>query len=190
MLRLLLTVTLLLITGDAISCSYAPSKSFREQIQTADQIYIFRLESLAEVKDQFITSKRGLDGKLGPPVRSEDYMGTVAGRIKIVRVLRGKPQAQFIRFRTSSCGGLRLDVGHYFIVATSTKGLVLTPALFGDESILNFRGSYSEDAETKDNDKSYILRNVLPFINGKPLPPGFPDYETRSYTQPIASPEP
>jgi hypothetical protein len=184
MLRLFLTISLLLIPGHAISCQYPATKSFREQIQTAEQIYIFRLESLAEVKDRFITSERGPDGKFGPAVESEDYMGTVAGRIKIVRVLRGKPQAQFIRFRTSWCGGLRLDVGHYFIVATSAKGLVLTPALFGDESILDFRGSYSEDAETKDNDKSYILRNVLPFINGKQLQSGFPDYETRIYTQP------
>ena len=62
MLRLLLTMTLLLIAGDAISCVYAPPKSFREEIQTADQIYIFRLDSLARVKSRGVSSMRGPDG--------------------------------------------------------------------------------------------------------------------------------
>ncbi len=181
MLRLLLTISLLFIPGHAISCQFPIPKSFREVIQTADQIYIFRLESLAEVKDKVFSSENG---------ETEEYLDSVAGRIKIVLILRGNPQAKFIKFRTSMCGGLRLDVGHYFLVATSDKGLVLTPEPFADQSILDFRGGYSEYGEARINEKSYILRNVLPFINGKQLPQGFPDYETRSYTQPFTEPPP
>jgi hypothetical protein len=179
MLRLLVTLTILLIPGHAYSCQFDIPKSFREVIQTADQIYIFRLESLAEVKDRAFSEEGWID----------IYAGSVAGKIKIVRILRGKPEAKFIRFSTSMCGGIRLDVGHYFLVATSDKGIVLTPVA-ADQSILDFRESYSEDGEAKINDKSYILRNVLPFINGKQLPKGFPDYETRSYTQHFTGPPP
>jgi hypothetical protein len=179
MLRLLLTLFLLLIPGLAISCTFPIPKPFREVIQTADQIYIFRLESLAEVKDRAFDEEGWID----------IYSGSVAGKIKIVRILRGKPEAKFIRFSTSMCGGIRLDVGHYFLVATSDKSIVLTPVP-ADQSILDFRGSYWEDGDARINDKSYILRNVLPFINGKQLPKGFPDYQTRSYTQPFTEPPP
>jgi hypothetical protein len=188
MLRLIFTVSLLLIPGHAISCQYPIPKSFHDVIQAADQIYVFRLESLAQVKDHGFSSKRDSDGKFSQ-IEYDEYMGRVAGKIKIVRVLRGAPRAQFITFDTSSCGGLRLDVGHYFLVATSANNVVLTPVP-GDESILDFKGDYSENAETKVNDKSYILRNVLAFINGKQLPSDFPDYETRSYTQRMTSPAP
>jgi hypothetical protein len=189
MLRLLFTMSMLLISGVAISCQYPIPKSFQDEIQTASQIYVFRLDSLAQVKDRVLSDKRGPDGKFGPAVESDEYMGRVAGKIKIVRVLRGAPRAQFITFSTSSCGGLRLDVGHYFLVATSANSIVLTP-VSGDESILDFNENYSEYAETKVNERSYILRNVLAFINGKQLPSDFPDYETRRFTQPMTSPAP
>ena len=189
MLRILLAVALALMSQHAMSCSNPPPKSFHERIQTADNVYIFRLETLAQVKERVSYSERGSDGKFGPVEDSDEYMGLAAGRIRVVRVLRGTPHARFIKFSTRECGGLRLDVGHYFLVATTDNGTVLSPVA-SDRAIIDLRDSYSEQVDRKVNDKQNILRTVLGFINGRRLPADFPTIEMLQYTQSGSTPPP
>jgi hypothetical protein len=189
MLRLMLAVALVFAPGAARACSYPYAPSFHEAIQGADQIYIFRIDSLAQVKDRVVTGKVHRDGKPGAVTEADEYIGRVAGRITVLRVLRGKPQARFITFSTSRCGGLRLDVGHYFLVATSSKGHVLAPVP-ADRSIIDLQGTYFVGADSQVNDSQPILRTVLDFIDGKQLPLDFPSSDIVQYTQAVPAPPP
>jgi hypothetical protein len=106
-------------------------------------------------------------------------MGRVVGRITVVRTLRGKPTARLIAFDNSMCGGVRLDVGHYFLVATTQNNSVLQLAP-SDQSVLDLQDGFVDGGSQ--NDKGRILAPVLAYLKGKPLPKDFPNRDLTRYT--------
>jgi hypothetical protein len=162
------------VSGFALGCRFSMPKPFRESLAAADQVYVFRLDTLTAQKDTLYWE----DAK-GNPKQEERYMGRVVGRITVVRALRGKPAARFVTFDNSMCGGVRLDVGHYFLVATSQSNPVLQLAP-SDQSVLDLQDGYADGDSHNDNGR--VLAPVLAFLKGKPLPKDFPSRDQTAYT--------
>ncbi len=157
-----------------LACSYPEPVSFKEAIANASSIFIFSLES-AEVK-----RKNFDDGS---------YAEWIEGRIRVAQTLRGDSSPfKSIRFSTSWCGGVRLDVGHYFLVVTNLGGteIKLSPA---DQSIIDITTSFDEsrlDASAHTD----LLRPIHDFLSGKPLPENFPSPYVMEYTSTVPLPPP
>ncbi len=149
------------------ACSSGPIPTFKDHFDNAEYIFIFQLESLALAQQD---SKRP-----NPP-------GQVNGKIRVIESLKGKaPQYKYITFSTFWCGGLRLDVGHYFIAFVKNDGVVLKLD-FGDRSVLNLRSGYFEPSE-KVAYKHEMLEIIKDSLKGKPLPKDFPSIYTLQFTQ-------
>ena len=118
-----------LLPVPVFACSYPDPIPFNKAIESASSIFIFRLES-AELKKKTFESGA--------------YSEWVEGRIRITQTLKGDSSPFVsVSFSTHWCGGLRLDVGHYFLVVTDGLGPSLT---FGpsDLSILDVTRWYTE----------------------------------------------
>jgi hypothetical protein len=149
------------------ACTIGPQPTFKDHFESAQHIFIFQLESLSLVQQK---------GKLlGSPIE-------VSGRIRVTESLKGKaPQYKYITFSTHWCGGLRLDVGHYFIAFVKNDGVVLKLDS-GDRSVLDLRSGYFEPSE-KVAYKHELLEIIKASLNGKPLPRDFPSIDTLQFTQ-------
>ncbi len=164
----------LLLPSPASACSYPEPPSFKEALESASNVFIFRLES-AEVKRK--------------AVGETAYTEWIEGRIRVTQDLQGDSSLfESVVFSTSWCGGLRLDVGHYFLVATDSSGptLKLRPL---DPSILDVSLWYSE-LVSEDWYKSDLLWPIFEYLNGKPLPDGFPPRRAAEYTSSLPPPPP
>ena len=158
--RVLLGILLLVSSQQVLACSGPVPVPFPQHFREANSIFVFRLETLALV---------------------EPMTSAVSGRIRIVRTLKGKtPKFKYIRFTSHACGGMRLDVGHYFVALADQNGSILSPSPF---SLLDLRWQYSEDASNAINDRQDVLRQLMSAISTGRLPPGFPLDETLQVTQ-------
>ena len=122
-----------------------------------------------------------------PGSRSDS--GELAGRLRVVRVLKGKaPSIQYLSFPIGWCGGLHLDVGHYYVVATSQTGrtLQLWP---GDLSVLDLGGTVSPLLTPRSRDQHRILAKIDVVLKTGKAPSGFPSEEEVSRTT-VVSPAP
>ncbi|MEN1930205.1 hypothetical protein WCE37_14615 [Luteimonas sp. MJ250] len=156
----------------ALACSYPEPAPFKEAIANASSIFIFRLES-AEVK-----RKNFEDGS---------YAEWIEGRIRVAQTLRGDSSLfKSIRFSTNQCGGVRLDVGHYFLVVTDSGGteINLSPA---DQSIIDVTTSFDE-SRLDVSAQTDLLRPIHDFLAGTPLPESFPSPYVVEYTSTIPLP--
>jgi hypothetical protein len=98
---LVLLVGLLLgSTAHACQCSFIPLDS--KQAQSARNVFVFRLVNARIDKDT--------TGELDD---------SVTGTIKVLARVRGRTDAQEIRYSTSWCCGSRLEVGKYYIAFLS-----------------------------------------------------------------------
>lgn len=102
-----MTKILLLLVGflfggvaNACQCSFIPLDS--KQAQAARNVFVFRLTDARIAKDT-----------TGEP------NDLVAGTIKVLAHVRGRTNAQEIRYSTSWCCGSRLEVGKYYIAFLS-----------------------------------------------------------------------
>src|SRR5512134_2866090 len=92
------------IASFAAACSFPEPPSFRQELESATSIFVFRLES-ATLK------RKELEGSA--------FSEWVEGQMRVVQVLKGRANAyKTLLFSTGWCGGVRLDVGHYFLIAT------------------------------------------------------------------------
>jgi hypothetical protein len=149
------------------ACSYEPPPSFGEQLLSATSVFVFRVESLAMTPDSISSS------------------GQLAGRIRVTQVLKGsKPKQEYLSFYIGWCGGLHLDVGSYYVVATSRSGrtLALGP---GDRSVLALGGRVQPPA--RDRDQFGILKNVELALRSGKIPQGFPSADDVARTDPSLS---
>ena len=152
-----------------LACSYPEPVPFKEAIENASSIFIFRLES-AEVR-----RKNHDDGS---------YAEWIEGRIRVAQTLKGESSPfKSIRFSTSWCGGVRLDVGHYFLVVTDSVGaeIKLSPA---DQSIIDVT-TYFDESRLDLSARTDLLRPIHDFLSGKPLPENFPSPYVMEYTSTI-----
>lgn len=158
----------------ASACIDPPRRTFTDAAHEATSIFVFKLEG-AE-------SKRTSYG----PIAHRDW---VQGRIRIVQTLKGNASSfKKITYDDFWCGRLRLDVGHYFLVATNARGdtIAFAPS---DESVIDITDHYDEfRARTREN--SQLLRPVVEYIKGKPLPPSFPPDWAAEVTRSLPPPPP
>lgn len=149
------------------ACTIPPQPTFKDHFKSARHIFVFQLEGLDLVKQN-----------AGAPISP----GLVKGRIRVTESLKGKPPSyKYITFSTFWCGGLRLDVGHYFIAFVKNDGVVLELGP-EDRSVLDLRSGYFEPNE-KVAYKHKLLEIIKAAIKGKPLPKDFPSIYTLQFTQ-------
>ena len=176
-LQLAAVLIALSVSNPAGACSYPIPQPFDAHLRQASSVLIVRLES-AQLKHTGVTG--GL--------RSE----WIEGKIRIVQTLkapkRKMPPYSTITYSTRSCGGLRLDVGHYFLVATDDYGHNIKLGA-SDQSIIDVTDSYSESHHAQ-SAKTDLLRPVFEYLAGKPLPQNYPPPYAASYTSPDLPPPP
>jgi hypothetical protein len=140
------------------ACSYSEPPSFRQELQSATAIFVFRLESVA------LKRKERTGGA---------YSEWVEGQLRVVQVLKGQANTfKSLSFSTETCGGVRLDVGHHFLVATHGQGtsIDLTP---DDRSILDVSMLFDSSRSRLISDDP-MVKPIFDFLAGKPLPADYP----------------
>ena len=126
--------------------------SFKASLDSAETVFIFRVLSTTLVD------------------REQNTRDT-AGKIEVIRALRGAPQFRHFRHDAVPCGGLRLSVGRYYLVATSQSGPVLT-FVRGDRSIVDISEDYSETYPEKRPEQLWQTQ-IENYLDGRPVREGF-----------------
>lgn len=156
----------------ASACQYWPSAPFADLMTHATHVGIVRIVS-SQVRDG----------------QANDF---VLAQIQWVETLRGKPYPiRALLYNNGTCGGLRLDVGHYFLLMTNSDApdVVLGPA---SEAVLDLtRFAYLPPEEWT---RVHMAPNEIPemvalrkavFGKGK-IPQRYVDAELQ-YTKTIAN---
>lgn len=158
-MRFSFCAAVLLAPSFLLACPSPPQTSVSEQLVRASAIAIVRLES-AEFRNV----------KLGERIS----MPLLEGRVRVIETLKG-PKASFERFTLSAaCNDLRLDVGDYYLVATTQQGNELILAV-ADSSLLNLSPRYQEGRSARSQGNP-DLTAVLEFLAGDALPEDFPSH--------------
>ena len=139
----------------ATACTFPPPPTLKQVLPQAKYVFVFRLESVELQRDRL---------KLG------DGQTKAIGHFSIVRSFRGKPTYKHISFATQWCGGNRLDVGHYFLIAASGAGDTIELTL-ADETVLDITNEI----------RGRPVRLYKALSRGT-LPPGFPSRSQSNYT--------
>lgn len=156
-----------LASSATVACVGSTAPEFSTNVKTATSIFVFQLTAARH-----------------PPELMRDE---VVGNMKILHVLKGpKPTFSSVRYSNSWCGGLRLDVGHFFVAATSRSGKVLELAAY-DQSVVDISTSYYVGV---DDPVSYspLLTELKRAIKGKPLSDLVFDRRTIYYSQVTPAP--
>ena len=118
----LLFFMLLTISGGACACTEPTVPTFNQSLKTATSVFVFRITSI------------GLTNKA-------EGSTSIGGAIEIVDTLKGRPMFDYFLHTNPGCARLNLQLGEYYLAATSQNGSVLTIAP-GDKSILGFTSDY------------------------------------------------
>ena len=158
--------------SSAVACSYPPRVSFPEALPASQHVFVFQIVSAAVV----------------PAVDST----RIVAKIRIVESLKGSPRYTHVAYSNRWCGGNRLDVGHFFVIATSQTGsrLELEPA---DRNVLDITRAYYERNPTA-TQRAGLLPAIKRALTGSALPDYFHDRslegETQTFTVPPPPPPP
>lgn len=136
----------------AHACSEPATPTFRQQLDTADSVVIVRLLSLGLVDKAHNTYD-------------------VAGRVEVVRVLKGQGGFSYLRHERVRCGGLNLQVGNYYLIATDQQGKVLQLQR-GDRSIVDVSSDYASVMPPRPSQQLWQTQ-IADYLAGRPLPPKF-----------------
>ena len=168
----LVSALMLCATAQAHACSYPEPPSFKDSLGSATSVFIFQV-----VSESIALNDRG-----------EPLDNRIEAKIRITDVLKGAPEFTGLEFSNSWCEGNRLDVGHYFLVATSQDGMDLE-LVAADRSVLDVTQSYAEgNMEATNNAK--LIPAVRATLSGHPLPDGIPRSRDLDYTQTLQPPPP
>lgn len=167
----ILSCAVLMTASVADACSYPEPPKFEKVAPNAKNIFVFRVDRL-----EYRQSQEG-------SVRREWVEGTV----RVVSTFRGSPTFTKIIYSNSWCGGVRLDVGRTYLIATDLlrDPLRLAPA---DETVLDISLEFNpiwEPVETSPTLQRLrdALRGVGSFddvpheghyLMTSPIPPTFP----------------
>ena len=152
--RLLLAIAIATsgFTSPSLACVEPKTPTFRSSLDTADTVVVVRLMSLGLAN----TSQNSRD---------------LAGKLQTIRVLKGSPHFQLLRHEALPCGGLNLQVGHYYLVATQQSGNVLR-LQHGDQSAVDISDDYALSRPTKRTSQLWQT-HFADYLAGKPLPKSF-----------------
>lgn len=154
-----LALVLMLLVGApcALGCSDSGPPPFASAFTAAKSVFVFRLESAT-------LERTDLPGG--------GFSEWVEGRIRVLETIKG-PKKAFTRvfFTTEYCGGRRLDVGNYFLVATTQTSADLRLRA-KDVAMVNISLYYGSDPEAPGT--VAFLTQLREASAGAPLPEGFP----------------
>lgn len=152
--RLLLAVAIAAsgFASAAWACVEPDTPTFRKSLDSAASVVIIRLMSLSLVD----TAQNSRD---------------LVGNLQTLRVLKGSPHFQLLRHQAVSCGGLNLQVGHYYLVATRQSGNILHLER-GDRSIVDISADYVPTIPTK-RESQLWQTHFADYLAGKSLPDSF-----------------
>ena len=134
------------------ACVEPETPTLRASLDSATSVVVVRLISLGLAD----TSQNSHD---------------LAGKLQIIRALKGSPQFQLLRHEAVPCGGLNLQVGHYYLVATRQTGSILRLQR-GDRSIVDISEDYALTSPPKRTAQLWQT-HFSDYIAGRPLPKAF-----------------
>ena len=140
------------LTTPSWACVEPETPTLRDSLDSATSVVVVRLISLGLAN----TSQNSRD---------------LAGKLQTIRVLKGSPRFQLLRHEAVRCGGLNLQVGHYYLVATRQAGGVLRLQR-GDRSIVDISEDYALTTPPKRTSQLWQT-SFSDYIAGKPLPKTF-----------------
>jgi hypothetical protein len=139
----------------ALACRMGRAETFPSWVKFDKSVVVFRLDSLSVV---------------GP---GPDY-SEAAGRIRLKRTHKGPASGfQYIRVPVGFCG-LRMQVGDFYVAATSQQGPVLDIRAFNG-SVFGLGMQYQVTNSNQENDRRRILGEVQKILKTGKASPGFPD---------------
>ena len=152
---------------DAMACSVVNPMTFGDHLRSGKTIAILQVESLRRI--------HGVDAD------------KTRGKLRLVETLKG-PAAKFSSIEIDgTCNDLRLDVGGYYLIATSQTGSELKVD-WAHSWILDISTEYI-DGMPRYLYKSPTLDLVQGYISGKSLPSNFPSRAMLSRTHRFSSAE-
>ncbi len=153
-LRTLLVAGIILFSTspDAPACGVVEGMTFADHLKVDSSVVVLRVESLRLSRSELAEN--------------------MTGRLRIVETLKGPP-AKFRRIEVDGlCNDVRLDVGGYYLIATSQTGTVLKVD-FGHSWLIDISLEYQEGMP-RDRYSAPIMKTVESYLAGSPLPPDFP----------------
>jgi hypothetical protein len=153
-LRTLLVAGIILLAtpSDTAACGVVEGMTFVDHLKADSSVVVLRVESL----------------RLSPSELAEN----MTGRLRVVETLKG-PATKFKRIEVDGlCNDIRLDVGGYYLIATSQTGTVLRVD-FGHSWLIDVSLEYQEGMP-RDRYSAPIVKTVGSYLAGSPLPPDFP----------------
>ena len=136
-----------LLSQSAIACSEPHVPTFNQSLKVASSVFIFRITSI------------GLTDRA-------KGSSSLAGRVEIVETLKGKPEFQYFTHQAFECGRLNLQVGRYYVLATTQKGPVIN-LVRGDKSVLDITSDVLDSRPPPRG--RYVTRAIRKAMSGKPL---------------------
>jgi len=131
----------------AIACMEPEVPTFNQSLKAASSVFIFRITSIG-----LTDLSKG--------------SSSLAGQIELVETLKGEPTFKYFTHHAFSCGRLNLQVGRYYIVATTQDGSVLN-LVRGDKSALDV--TYDVLDSRPPPRGRYYTRMIQRAIKGEPL---------------------
>ena len=159
--RLLISSLILYFASSAANaCAIVEGMAFADHLKEQQTIAIIRVEALR------------LD-------RGEHYE-SMLGRLRVVETLKGKP-AKFTSIEVDGlCNDIRLNVGGYYLIATSQRKSKLMVG-FGHSWVIDISPEYTEGKSRELYDPP-VLEAVERYLSGGSLPSDFPGAEVRART--------
>ena len=158
-------------SGPAFACADPPQAHFEDMVTTAPTTFVFQLVSATYALES-----------LGGGASTE----RVEGEIRVVDSIKGTG-ASFskITYNSRSCGGVRMNVGQFYLVSTTQEGPVLS--VWGaDQAVLDLTlDHYNERSK-----RSPTVDAVREIVAGMSIPDGFPREEIEMYMQLYPPPPP
>ena len=170
LLRALTLATFGLLPTTALACVEPKTPPFRQELAQAQHVFVFRLTSI-NLADPSPGSRK------------------LSASIEVLRNLKGNGNGfRQLAYSAPGCYGLRLEVGHYYVAATTQKGPVLN-LVRGDRSVMDISQDYSRTYPPR-RDEQKLQWHVANYLKGIPLPATFLDEEYTARTSGISVPAP
>jgi hypothetical protein len=167
-LRAIAFATLSLMSFAASACVEPETTTFRQELARAQNVFVFRLTSL----------------RLADPAPGSRKLSAA---IEVLRNLKGNGNSfRQLAYSSPWCYGLRLEVGHYYVAATTQKGPTLR-LIRGDRSVMDISDDFSQNYPPL-REEQKLQWDVANYLKGIPLPESFRDVEYTAKTSGIYGP--
>lgn len=162
-----MAVVLGIAAGQVNACSIPAHPTFKQSLQNATSVFIFRLDQARYRREDF-----GLGA----------HTSWVEGKITLVRNLYGDPTRLVnIQFSSVLCGAVKLVVGRHYLIATPATGDTIE-LVGGDASLFEIEDLYNPERKTASLQSMLILPVIRAIYGVHALPEDFPPREIAART--------